>query len=132
MAAVPVQGEQFNRILQCSICLDVFTDPRALPCLHTFCFECIADWCKDTQPGGKVTCPECREVFSIPDSGIDGLKKNFFVTNLLSMNEVKQKTEELCELCVGEDNKVSELFCLQCEQSYCESCSKAQLKIKKL
>ena len=48
------------------------------------------------------------------------------------MNEVKQKTEELCELCVGEDNKVSELFYLQCEQSYCESCSKAHLKIKKL
>ena len=25
----------------CSICLDTFTDPKTITCLHTFCFECI-------------------------------------------------------------------------------------------
>jgi RING-type zinc-finger len=130
MAAAAVQGEQLSTILQCSICIDVFTDPRILPCLHTFCCKCIADWCEDKQRGGKVTCPECREEFVIPDSGVDGLKKNFYITNMLSINEEKQKTQELWELCIGEVDKVSEMFCLQCEQSYCESCSKGHLKIR--
>jgi RING-type zinc-finger len=100
MAAAADLSEQLNKILQCSICIDVFTDPRALPCLHTFCFKCIADWCKDKQRKGKVTCPECREEFVIPDSGVDGIKKNFFIANMLSINDVEQKTGDLCEICV--------------------------------
>ncbi len=130
MAAAAVHDEQFNKILHCSICMDVFTDPRTLPCLHTFCFKCIADWCKNTQPGVKVTCPECRQECVIPDGGIGGLKKNFFIANLLSMNEIKEKAGDPCETCASEVKKVSEMFCLQCEQSYCESCSKSHLKMK--
>jgi len=26
---------------ECSICTEVFTDPRVLPCLHTYCLKCI-------------------------------------------------------------------------------------------
>ena len=27
--------------LTCPVCLEIFTDPRVLPCLHSFCFKCI-------------------------------------------------------------------------------------------
>ncbi|XP_030382223.1 tripartite motif-containing protein 45 [Scaptodrosophila lebanonensis] len=33
----------FPEDLKCGICLDVFTDPRTLNCLHSFCFQCLAD-----------------------------------------------------------------------------------------
>jgi B-box zinc finger len=42
---------------------------------------------------------------------------------------VEQKTGDLCEICVCDDKNVCEMFCLQCEQSYCESCSNAHLKM---
>lgn len=27
--------------LQCTVCIDLFTDPRMLPCGHTFCTQCL-------------------------------------------------------------------------------------------
>jgi len=29
---------------ECAICKEVFTDPRVLPCVHTFCLKCIQGW----------------------------------------------------------------------------------------
>ncbi|XP_069028284.1 E3 ubiquitin-protein ligase TRIM39 [Embiotoca jacksoni] len=48
--------EQF----QCSICLDVFTNPSSTPCGHSFCMVCISrywDGCKLCQ------CPLCKRTF---------------------------------------------------------------------
>uniref|UniRef100_A0A6B2LKS1 RING-type domain-containing protein n=1 Tax=Arcella intermedia TaxID=1963864 RepID=A0A6B2LKS1_9EUKA len=39
--------------LECPICLDLFKDPRMLPCGHTFCFKCV-------QPIQPLSCPLCR------------------------------------------------------------------------
>ncbi|XP_061108779.1 E3 ubiquitin-protein ligase TRIM21-like [Conger conger] len=47
--------------LQCSICLDVFTNPASTPCGHSFCMACIGRF----WDGSRVCrCPLCKEVFS--------------------------------------------------------------------
>ncbi|XP_078112475.1 E3 ubiquitin-protein ligase TRIM21-like [Sander vitreus] len=44
----------------CSICLNVFTDPVAIPCGHNFCKACITDhWDIDL----PYQCPTCRKCF---------------------------------------------------------------------
>ncbi|KAF4089028.1 hypothetical protein AMELA_G00061960 [Ameiurus melas] len=35
--------------LQCSICLDVFTDPVTTPCGHNFCKSCLTQCCEKSQ-----------------------------------------------------------------------------------
>ena len=35
--------------LSCSICIEVFNDPRALPCLHSYCYGCLEGWVKKSK-----------------------------------------------------------------------------------
>uniref|UniRef100_A0A8C1RAE3 E3 ubiquitin-protein ligase TRIM39-like n=1 Tax=Cyprinus carpio TaxID=7962 RepID=A0A8C1RAE3_CYPCA len=50
-----------NEELQCSICLDVFTDPVTIPCGHNFCRTCLNKFWTSTQ---TCFCPLCKETFS--------------------------------------------------------------------
>uniref|UniRef100_A0A671PQF4 E3 ubiquitin-protein ligase TRIM39-like n=1 Tax=Sinocyclocheilus anshuiensis TaxID=1608454 RepID=A0A671PQF4_9TELE len=50
-----------NEELQCSICLDVFTDPVTTPCGHNFCKTCLNKCWTNTQ---SCFCPLCEEQFS--------------------------------------------------------------------
>ena len=50
----------------CALCLEVLhaeCTPRALPCLHTFCHNCLEQYLEHRQnPDGTYPCPTCREV----------------------------------------------------------------------
>uniref|UniRef100_A0A673GSW9 Uncharacterized protein n=1 Tax=Sinocyclocheilus rhinocerous TaxID=307959 RepID=A0A673GSW9_9TELE len=50
-----------NEELQCSICLDVFTDPVTTPCGHNFCKTCLNKCWTITH---TCFCPLCKETFS--------------------------------------------------------------------
>ena len=50
--------------LSCDVCFEVYRDPQALRCLHTFCKEC-ADKLVDQY--NEVECPHCREVTNVED-----------------------------------------------------------------
>ena len=57
---------KFEEHLSCPICLEQFKDPKVLPCLHSYCHECIV---KLNKTGNYITCPECRmtvEVRKVP------------------------------------------------------------------
>jgi len=75
-------------ITECPICTEVYTDPRVLPCVHTYCLKCIEAWSKDKQPGDEVACPLCRKEFTLSSNGVVDLPKNFFVAKLLQMKEL--------------------------------------------
>ena len=45
----------------CHICYGEFTQPKQLPCQHTFCQNCLQ---KFVNPKLMVECPTCREVGS--------------------------------------------------------------------
>jgi len=73
---------------ECSICREVFTDPRGLPCYHTFCLKCLLNCGKDKQPGDRMACPLCRKEFTIPGDGLSGLQKNFYIEKLLHVRKI--------------------------------------------
>ncbi|XP_028513566.1 E3 ubiquitin-protein ligase TRIM71-like [Exaiptasia diaphana] len=115
--------------LTCAICNDIFTDPRTLPCLHTFCFKCIKDWNEACQREMKrLRCPTCRAVVKIEGDDISKLPSSFTYKSLLQLfNVMKTKTDEQSQQqlpeCVG-CNKRSVLvgFCPQCEGMICNEC----------
>ena len=80
--------------LRCAICTGIFTSPRMLPCLHTYCeTPCITALVEKTTNavGGKVEirCPLCRASCVLPEGGVAGLPQNIFVANLVEVMEAK-------------------------------------------
>ncbi|CAH1249430.1 TRIM2 [Branchiostoma lanceolatum] len=117
-------GEQF---LTCPVCMLHFRDARILPCLHTFCKQCLQEWAGKQDP---LECPTCRTQVSLPDQGVDGLKTNFYVNNLLDFAAVKKGAEPgvPCQVCEG-NMEASKSWCADCATLMCESCIAVHRKL---
>src|SRR6218665_3569080 len=131
---------QLREITECPICMDVFTNPRVLPCIHTFCLECLKRISETKQKGprNKLPCPLCRKEFLIPADGIDGVPKNFFVENLLQykMTLNMGSATIVCDVCGASDDSktgpipTATMRCLECQDNYCDGCVKVHQFLK--
>ena len=90
-----------NKVTTCVVCTEVYTDPRVLPCGHTFCLKCLETYSKDKQPGDELACPLCRKEFTLPSNGVGDLPKNFILADLLQMKKSSRLESERnpCEAC---------------------------------
>lgn len=108
---------KLNDIAECAICKSTFTDPRSLPCLHTYCRECVEGFSRYKQPGDEVACPECRGEFTLPANGVDGLPKNFFIGQLIEIADTSTVVH-----CNVHQDRVVDLFCSDCQMAACVKC----------
>jgi len=130
-------AKQLDDITECPICTEVYTDPRVLPCVHTYCLKCIREWSKDKHPGDEtLACPLCRKEFTLPSNGVEDLPKNVFVANILQMkplSSVESKTSG-CEACFGSgeatEMKVATIYCVECQQKLCHDCEEDHKKFR--
>uniref|UniRef100_A0A8C6T1B6 Tripartite motif containing 59 n=1 Tax=Neogobius melanostomus TaxID=47308 RepID=A0A8C6T1B6_9GOBI len=75
--------ERLEEDLTCAVCYSLFSDPRVLPCSHTFCKTCLDTllqvssnyniWRPLRQP---LKCPSCRNVAELPPAGTGALPCN--------------------------------------------------------
>ena len=81
--------------LNCSICLDTYTDPKLLQCFHTYCRKCLVPLVDRNQQGQLgLTCPICRQVTPIPDRGVTGLQPAFHINHLLEIQDSVKKLDD--------------------------------------
>ncbi|XP_067220845.1 E3 ubiquitin-protein ligase TRIM39-like [Chanodichthys erythropterus] len=113
--------------LQCSICLDVFTDPVSTPCGHNFCKSCLNECWDNSQ---IYSCPLCKETFRRrPDLKINTTLRE--VVLLCREKSVQSKSEVLCDIC--DDIKMKALkMCLECQISYCQTHLEPHQRVPKL
>ncbi|XP_041348913.1 uncharacterized protein LOC121368307 [Gigantopelta aegis] len=58
-----------NDEVSCSLCMEVFSDPRTIPCGHTFCRACLQNlFNSNKKPHSIYRCPVCRKRVSLPDT----------------------------------------------------------------
>ncbi|KAK7129446.1 hypothetical protein R3I94_017604 [Phoxinus phoxinus] len=121
------RGPALNEELQCSICLEEFTDPVTTPCGHNFCRSCLIKCWTNTQ---TCFCPLCKEKFSKrPD-----LKINTTLREVVQHFKEKLnlgETEVFCDFCDGRKQKAVKT-CLTCPSSYCESHLEPHLRVPRL
>jgi hypothetical protein len=119
--------EKLNNITECSVCAETYSDPRVLPCIHTYCLKCIKRFSANKHPGDCVSCPLCRKDFIVPERGIDSLPKNFFIEQLkdLSLTPIIH-----CEGCDETKEKRATRYCAECQQKLCEDCADSHRRLK--
>ena len=117
-------------LFECSVCLNDMLErsPRILPCLHSFCTECLQQLINNN----KINCPTCREITELKSNDVKELKVNF---NLRQMKEKLEgqkekeqkkpapgtKAKSLCQIC----RQTEALFkCKDCPDLLCEPCKK--------
>ena len=100
-----------------------YTDPKQLPCLHSFCLHCLNEIQRTSGRRDKITCPECRQEFKVPDNGnLAALPTNFRINSLLDVLAIKEcnTTGVKCGNC---DKRSKEShYCFQCCVFWCGEC----------
>ena len=109
--------------LICPYCANRYTQPRTLPCLHSFCHDCLAGFPVDDQKHFSEACPVCRQTTQQPDEGVGGFQPAFIIKNLLELHQVLEKMNESqqnsCDNCHKEQ---AAGYCKQCSMLLCQSC----------
>lgn len=147
--------------LTCPICLELFEDPLLLPCAHSLCFHCAhriltshcATFDESSKPPSAFQCPTCRYVITLDQQGLDGLKRNVTLQNIIerfqkaSLSGPNSPTETRkpisqsamssaceavqCQFCEQDPPQEAVKTCVTCEVSYCQECLRATHPNKK-
>ena len=121
-------------MLECPICQEQFTEPRVLPCQHTFCLHCLGKIREHQSTTESIPCPVCRATYHLSTAGIDDLPKNIFAANLIDI--VRQddvqvqagsgasntENRQLCTLETDECSQPATVYCDVCDVYMCEQC----------
>ncbi|KAI8514040.1 hypothetical protein Bbelb_083640 [Branchiostoma belcheri] len=120
-AALTTLETQFSEELSCSICLELFTRPKMLPCQHTFCQDCLQD---HAGRGGTFRCPNCRRQVLLPPQGVAGLPDNRIVANMCEkmQDQAKMKPPQSGNRCSYHPSEEVKLYCKQCYLPVCTEC----------
>ena len=122
--------EQVEEQLNCSICLDTYTDPKQLQCFHVYCQKCLVPLVvRDQQGKLKLACPTCRQVTPIPDRGVAGLQSvaPFQINRLLEIQDsVKKLKNPVTTPERGNRSRNAGYHCIEHVREelklYCETC----------
>uniref|UniRef100_UPI00358F21F4 E3 ubiquitin/ISG15 ligase TRIM25-like n=1 Tax=Myxine glutinosa TaxID=7769 RepID=UPI00358F21F4 len=109
-------------ILTCSVCFNLYKDPIALSCGHSFCRVCLETFWENGEEDTGCRCPICREVFQ----QIPKLRKNVIIANLVENIQCKKRKVSL-----GVDVQDTELGDVKAEgfESYCQHCFQDPVKM---
>lgn len=119
--------------LKCTQCKQHFASPILLPCLHAFCYDCLAKLPqKDVTNGSsrkmvQFTCPLCLADVTIPKDASPAP----FLQSLCQLRTLKHTTSRTCSYCKFDGkSEPAEALCLNCGDDMCEACTTAHKKTR--
>lgn len=137
--------EAIKEITECCICTELFTDPRMLPCIHTFCLKCLEETALKSRkkPGDQMPCPICTKEFAIPTTvgGLTALPKNIFIERLKEIAKISKHAsgqKAICDICLADSDRgtvripSASKYCIDCHGNICERCCREHRRHKQL
>ncbi|XP_033750915.1 uncharacterized protein LOC117335102 [Pecten maximus] len=127
-ASITSSGEIFD----CPICLEQYQIPRSLPCLHSFCEECLNSYiASQVDNSTDFPCPVCRLSITLPHHnstlGSGSWAQTFPLNHLivtLTGGGMENKDNVMCTPCLVRDSSsVNAVYwCNHCCEGLCEKC----------
>ena len=110
--------------LTCPVCLDHYTNPKTLPCLHSFCQDCLEGLPLDKKNETYyLSCPTCRHCTELPEEGAGAFPVAFHVNNLKEiyslMKKVADPQQVTCDNCTTAN---ATGYCKDCNKFLCTKC----------
>ena len=108
--------------VKCGICLEQFQDPRSLPCLHSFCLECLQ---RSLDENTSLKCPMCRAKHELDKDCLLLLPVDQCALQQLPLRKLQQQQKEIvgddkCGFCGEAATPVA--WCSDCVVPICTSC----------
>uniref|UniRef100_A0A8C4T7H8 GTPase IMAP family member 8 n=1 Tax=Erpetoichthys calabaricus TaxID=27687 RepID=A0A8C4T7H8_ERPCA len=126
----------YGEEMLCPVCLNIFKTPVSIPCGHSFCEKCIAQFweLEDEQP---YSCPVCKERFRKKPQAYKNLALNTIIKKIKKTTikppekSYVQPTEVFCDFCIKVKTRAIK-SCLTCLASYCKTHIKLHMESEAL
>ena len=110
--------------LTCPVCLDLYTNPKTLPCLHSFCEACMERFPQDKEGDTYyLSCPTCRHRTELPGGGVRAFPVAFHINNLKEIHSLMKKVSNpqqiTCDNCTTAN---ATGYCKDCSKFLCTEC----------
>ena len=118
-------NKKLEEQLTCAICLDLYTNPKTLPCLHYFCQQCMEGLPLNHQGDNYfISCPTCHHHTRLPrTTGAADFPTAFHINNLKEvynlMTKVSGHQEVTCDNCTITN---ATGYCKECAKFLCPKC----------
>lgn len=115
------QLRQLQKEVECPVCLGTVDDPKTLPCLHSFCLNCLKKIPVDEEDEEIIQCPVCRTFEEIPEN-LSDLPTSFHLNRLLDILPLRRGGTEAqrCGRC--HENHTATCYCFVCLRFMCAAC----------
>ena len=118
---------------ECPLCIETVKNPKTLPCLHSFCLDCLdklANFAR-RQLETTIKCPVCQTSFPIPETDtFDNLPSSFHLNRLVDVLALEDGSVQSQECNSCDENNTATCYCFVCQNFLCASCFEAHQRLK--
>ena len=110
---------------ECSFCIHTVKKPKTLPCLHSFCLDCLNKFAASRRQQGQTTfdCPVCLATFQLPNEDkFDAFPTSFYQNRLLDILALENGDAERQSCTNCEESAPATSFCFECKTFLCSAC----------
>ena len=108
--------------VSCSVCMNTFTDPKMLPCLHSFCLHCLNGIQRTSGRRDIIVCPQCRRESRVASGNLNHLPTNFRINSLLDVLAIRECNTNGVKCGNCDKRSAQSLYCFQCCGFWCGDC----------
>ena len=118
---------------ECPLCLDTVNKPKTLPCLHSFCLECLDKHVgfARRQLQATIKCPVCQTSFKIPEGdSFKNLPASYHLNRLVDVLALKDGGTQAQKCSSCDENNTASSYCFVCQIFFCTACFEAHQRLK--